>query len=111
MAHILKAMGAVAGPLLRVDTKKQVVHEERFTGQQARFIEARNNAGEVLAIIRALKWTVANQYQEIMIITDSDNVVQWINGNSIRRLKFILRLSKPMRRFITIIMSINLLAK
>lgn len=77
----IESYGCYSGAFVAVDSEKNVVHEERFTGQQTRFIEARNNAGEALAIVRALKWAVANQYQEIMIVTDSDNVVQWINGN------------------------------
>lgn len=72
----IESYGCYSGAFVAVDAEKHVVHEERFTGQQTRFIEARNNAGEALAIVRALKWAVANQYQEIMIVTDSDNIVR-----------------------------------
>ena len=66
-----------SGAFVAVDAEDNIIHEESFTGKQSRFIDRKNTSGEALAILRALKWAVANQYREIMLVTDIDTVVQW----------------------------------
>lgn len=73
----IEEYGCYSGAFVAVNADDKIVHEESFTGNRSRFIKARNTAGEALAILRALKWAVDNGYREIMLVTDSDTVVQW----------------------------------
>ena len=49
-------------------------------GQNPKYIDSKNIAGEVIAVINALDWAVSNYYDKIKIYHDYEGIPYWIKG-------------------------------
>lgn len=50
------------------------------SGNNDKYLPAKNIAGEVLGAINALEWAVSNNYKKIKIYHDYEGISKWING-------------------------------
>lgn len=59
-------------------------NKNKFTlsgnGQNPKYIDSKNIAGEVIAVINALDWAISNSYNKIKIYHDYEGIPYWIKG-------------------------------
>jgi ribonuclease HI len=58
---------------------KDEVIEELY-GTNTKFKEIRNVAGELEAVIEAVKWAIEHEIKELVICHDYSGISQWVNG-------------------------------
>jgi len=64
-----------------LDSKRNVIQEYSFKGNETAYLSSRNVAGEIFAALKATEYAVENGFEQIVIYYDYEGIEKWFTSS------------------------------